>query len=211
MGRKYLVAADFGSDMVQRFDDAESEFLALLVFVHDDVLDVAHEAEIVDTMREASTLCLRLPHPIPSEHQARVFSPPLFAHPAFPPSALLPGPQNGQSLNTTNAVREQRINQLTTSFPQTRTPSLRPSPPHPQPQAQNTHPRADSSTHTVPPTPPRRSPPPSSAPAAHPAFRCGSPSAAAGAWCSSGVGRRGPRRGGVRGERGGWICRWWGR
>jgi len=53
---QYLVTADFRSDVVQRFDDAEPEFLALLVFVHDNVFDVAHEAEVVNTVREASAL-----------------------------------------------------------------------------------------------------------------------------------------------------------
>lgn len=43
-----LVAADLCGDKVERLDDFEAEFLALLVFRDSDVFDVANEAEIVD-------------------------------------------------------------------------------------------------------------------------------------------------------------------
>lgn len=39
-----LVAAYFLCNVVQCFDDSETELLALLVFVYDDIFDVANEA-----------------------------------------------------------------------------------------------------------------------------------------------------------------------
>ena len=39
----HLVAPNLLGDVIQRLDDTQPEFLALLVFPHDDVFDVAHE------------------------------------------------------------------------------------------------------------------------------------------------------------------------
>ena len=50
-GEENLVAADFLGNVIQGLDDAQTEFLALLVFGDGDVFDVAYFAEVVNAAR----------------------------------------------------------------------------------------------------------------------------------------------------------------
>ena len=45
-----LVAANVFRNIIQGLDDAQTEFLALLIFCDGDVFDVADEAEVVDAV-----------------------------------------------------------------------------------------------------------------------------------------------------------------
>lgn len=45
-----LVAADFLGDVVERLDEAQAKFLALLVFGHRDVLNVSYQTQAVNAM-----------------------------------------------------------------------------------------------------------------------------------------------------------------
>ena len=45
-----LIAADFLGDEIERLDEFEAEFLALLVFCYSDIFDVSYETEMVDAV-----------------------------------------------------------------------------------------------------------------------------------------------------------------